>query len=70
MSRVMSENHNVFMSAHQASDYLQLNEKKIYALVKEGKIPATKITGKWMFPKELIDQWILDSAHGGLMTDQ
>ena len=70
MSRVMSENHNVFMSAHQASDYLQLNEKKIYALVKEGKIPATKITGKWMFPKELIDQWILDSAHGGLMTDR
>jgi putative molybdopterin biosynthesis protein len=70
MSRVMSETNNAFMSAHQASDYLQLNEKKIYALVKEGKIPATKITGKWMFPRELIDQWILDSAHGGVMTDR
>ncbi|MFV2005255.1 MAG: helix-turn-helix domain-containing protein, partial [Gammaproteobacteria bacterium] len=49
------------MSVHQAADYLQLNEKKIYALVSEGKIPATKVTGKWMFPRELIDQWILNS---------
>jgi putative molybdopterin biosynthesis protein len=55
---------------HQASDYLQLNEKKIYALVNEGKIPATKITGKWMFPRELVKQWMLDSAHGGLLTDR
>lgn len=58
------------MSVHQAADYLQLNEKKIYALVSEGKIPATKVTGKWMFPRELIDQWILNSAHGGVLTDR
>lgn len=60
----------VFMSVGQASEYLQINRKKIYALVNEGKIPATKITGKWMFPKELVDQWMLNSAHGGLLTDR
>jgi excisionase family DNA binding protein len=58
------------MSVHQAADYLQLNEKKIYALVSEGKIPATKVTGKWMFPRELVDKWILNSAHGGVLTDR
>ncbi|MBL4712907.1 MAG: helix-turn-helix transcriptional regulator [Gammaproteobacteria bacterium] len=58
------------MSVHQAADYLQLNEKKIYALVSEGKIPATKVTGKWMFPRELVDRWILNSAHGGVLTDR
>ena len=70
----MSGSHNeqldTFMSVHQTANYLHLNEKKIYALVNEGKIPATKVTGKWMFPRELVDQWILDSAHGGLLTDR
>ena len=59
-----------FMSVKQVADYLNLNEKKIYALVREGKIPATKITGKWLFPRELIDRWLLESSHGGLLTDR
>jgi len=59
-----------FLDVKQASEYLNLNEKKIYALVSEGRIPGTKITGKWMFPRELIDRWMLESSHGGLMTDR
>lgn len=39
-------------------------------MVNEGHIPATKITGKWMFPKELIDKWMLDSTHNGLLHDR
>ena len=65
------ENHfDVFMNVKQVSDYLHLNEKKIYALVSDGKIPATKITGKWLFPRELIDKWMLDSTHNGLLHDR
>jgi excisionase family DNA binding protein len=65
------ENHlDVFMSVKQVSSYLHLNEKKIYSLINEGYIPATKITGKWMFPKELIDKWMLDSTHNGLLHDR
>ena len=60
----------VYMSVKQVANYLQLNEKKIYALVAENRIPATKITGKWMFPRELVDKWILDSSHGGLLSDR
>ncbi len=59
-----------FMSARQVAEYLHLNEKKVYALVREGRIPATKITGKWVFPRELIDRWLLASSHGGLLTDR
>jgi len=70
MATVFNENHAVFMSVKQVAAYLHLNEKKIYALVNEGQIPATKITGKWMFPRELIDRWMLDSSHGGLFTDR
>lgn len=59
-----------FMSVKQVAEYLHLNEKKVYSLVSEGGIPATKVTGKWMFPRELVDRWMLDSAHGGLLTDR
>jgi len=58
------------MNVRQVARYLQLNEKKIYALLKSGDIPGTKITGKWLFPRELVDRWVRDSAHGGLLHDR
>ena len=70
MSAVMTTPNDAFLSVKQVAAYLQLNEKKVYALVNEGKIPATKVTGKWMFPRELVDRWMMDSAHGGLLTDR
>jgi len=59
-----------FLSVRQVADYLQVNEKKIYALASEGKIPGTKITGKWLFPRDLVDQWLLESSHGGVLVDR
>ncbi len=59
-----------FLSVKQAALYLQLNEKKIYELANQGVIPATKVTGKWMFPRELLDRWMLDSSHSGLLSDR
>ena len=59
-----------FLSVRQVAEYLQVNEKKIYALASEGKIPGTKITGKWLFPRELVDQWLLESSHGGVLVDR
>jgi len=59
-----------FFSVKQVAEYLQLHEKKVYQLVNEGKIPGTKVTGKWLFPRELVDQWLLESSHGGVLTDR
>jgi putative molybdopterin biosynthesis protein len=70
MSALIQQQPHVFMNVKQVAEYLHLNEKKIYALVNEERIPATKITGKWLFPRELVDRWMLDSAHGGLMTNR
>jgi excisionase family DNA binding protein len=52
------------MSTKQVAGYLGINEKKIYAMAKAGGIPCTRVTGKWVFPKKLIDQWIEESAVG------
>ena len=70
MSALFDQHPDVFMNVKQVSKYLYLNEKKIYSLVNDGLIPATKVTGKWMFPKELIDRWMLDSTHNGLLHDR
>jgi excisionase family DNA binding protein len=59
-----------FLSVKQLAEYLQINEKKIYALANDGRLPGTKITGKWLFPKSLIDHWLLESSHGGILTDR
>ncbi|AEI15008.1 DNA binding domain protein, excisionase family [Flexistipes sinusarabici DSM 4947] len=39
-----------FLNAEEASELLQINEKKLYKLAHDGDIPATKVTGKWLFP--------------------
>jgi putative molybdopterin biosynthesis protein len=51
-----------FMQVREVARYLGINEKKIYFLAKAGKIPSTRVTGKWTFPKKLIDRWIEESA--------
>lgn len=52
------------MTVREAARYLGINEKKVYFLAKAGQIPSTRVTGKWTFPKKLIDQWIEQSAAG------
>jgi len=54
------------MNTKEVANYLGLNEKRIYQLAKLGEIPATRIGGKWIFPRALMDQWILERAKGNL----
>lgn len=54
------------MNTKEVAKYLDIHEKQIYLLIKAGKIPCTRVTGKWIFPLKLIDDWIQTSAHVGL----
>ncbi|WP_412841616.1 substrate-binding domain-containing protein, partial [Aeromonas dhakensis] len=58
------------MNVKQVAEYLDLNEKKVYQLANEARIPATKATGKWLFPRSLLDRWLLGSCHEGVMNDR
>jgi excisionase family DNA binding protein len=53
---------NGLMSTKEVAQYLGIHEKQVYVLAKRGAIPCTRVTGKWLFPKALIDQWIEESA--------
>ena len=46
------------MTTREVADYLRIKERKVYDLLREKRIPATRVTGKWLFPKHLIDQWV------------
>jgi putative molybdopterin biosynthesis protein len=46
------------LSTKEAAQFLGVNEKMIYTLVSEKGLPATKITGKWLFPIHLLEQWV------------
>lgn len=59
-----------YMTVKEAALYLHLNEKKVYQLASDGHLPATKVTGKWLFPRKLIDQWLLESSHHGVLSDR
>jgi putative molybdopterin biosynthesis protein len=49
------------LTTTEAADYLRLKERKLYELVAEGSIPCTKVTGRWLFPKSELDQWLSSS---------
>jgi putative molybdopterin biosynthesis protein len=48
----------VFLNTREVARFLDVNEKVVYSLISEKGLPATKITGKWLFPKHLVLQWI------------
>jgi len=54
------------MSTKEVAGYLGIHEKQVYALIKSKRIPSTRVTGKWVFPRKLIDEWIESDAKGGL----
>lgn len=65
-----SNANNSFLTVPELAQLLHVNEKKIYKLAGEGDIPGTKITGKWIFPRHLIEDWIAENSHGGAMSDR
>ncbi len=46
------------LNTSEAARYIRLGERKLYELVAEGAIPCTKVTGKWLFPREDLDRWL------------
>lgn len=50
------------MTTEEAATYLRLSERKLYDLVAAGAVPCTKATGRWLFPKSDLDQWLASEA--------
>ena len=42
---------NKYLTTREVSRLLNINEKMVYSLVNDKGLPATKVTGKWLFPQ-------------------
>lgn len=47
-----------FLTTKEVAKLLHVNDKMVYSLINEKGLPATKITGKWLFPRRLVEEWL------------
>lgn len=52
----MSE--DTFLTTERVLEYLQVNLRTVYRLIKAGKIPAVRVGRQWRFRKRDIDAWL------------
>jgi len=51
-------NDEVFLTTEEVLEYLQVNLRTVYRLIKAGKIPAVRVGRQWRFRKRDIDAWL------------
>jgi excisionase family DNA binding protein len=49
---------DVFLTTEEVLEYLQVNLRTVYRLIKAGKIPAVRVGRQWRFRKADIDAWL------------
>ena len=52
------ETQKEIMDVKELSNYLGIGKSKIYNLIRQKKIPASKIGRQYRFSKEVIDNWL------------
>lgn len=55
MSKIQSSK---FLTTKEVAKLLHVNDKMVYTLVNDKGLPATKVTGKWLFPRRLVEEWL------------
>lgn len=53
-----------FMTTKEVADYLRIKERRVYELVRRRQIPCSRVTGKWLFPRALVDLWVVGGPGG------
>lgn len=53
-----------YLTTREVADYLRIKERRIYELVRQREIPCTRVTGKWLFPRVLVDRWVSEHMEG------
>lgn len=61
----LEDSADTLMTTAEVASLLRVKERKIYELVAEDRIPHTKVTGKLLFPKDLIRDWIKSGTSSG-----
>lgn len=49
---------SAWLTLEETAEYLGMGKTVLYALARDGRIPATKLGKKWMFEKAELDKWV------------
>lgn len=49
---------DAFLTTGEVLDYLQVNIRTVYRLIKAGRIPAVRVGRQWRFRKQDIETWL------------
>ena len=58
------------LNTRGVAEFLDINEKMVYTLIAEKGLPATKVTGKWIFPRHLVEKWLENEIINYPKTDE
>jgi excisionase family DNA binding protein len=50
--------HDAFLTTEEVLEYLQVNLRTVYRLIKSKSIPAVRVGRQWRFKKQDIDAWL------------
>ena len=50
--------HEGFLTTEEVLEYLQVNLRAVYRLIKSNAIPAVRVGRQWRFKKQDIDAWL------------
>lgn len=53
------------LTTEEAAAHLRMSERKLYELVAAGAVPCSKATGRWLFPKQALDRWVMAGLIAG-----
>jgi excisionase family DNA binding protein len=59
-----------FLTTEEVLEYLQVNLRTVYRLIKAGKIPAVRVGRQWRFRKRDIDAWLESQRPRGTRMPQ
>jgi putative molybdopterin biosynthesis protein len=62
MTKAEPDDAQEMMTVQEVARYLRLKERKIYDLLAQKRIPCTRVTGKWLFPRQQIDLWLRQNS--------
>jgi excisionase family DNA binding protein len=46
------------LSTREVARYLGIHEKQVYRLLRQRRLPGTRVTGRWLFSRRLVAEWI------------
>jgi len=57
-----------FLTTRQLAELLHIKERKVYDLAAAGEVPCSRVTGKLLFSRRQIEEWVARNSSGATPT--